>query len=264
MHKPENSPSSSNHEQDIETIYTTASAQTEPTDWLTVVRNLRLSNRKLLQQINELEINLNEAQSNLLKQQEKNKLQELTIQKQQEDLKVAGEQLTDIFNQLENSHQIGQKQQVLIETLSEQLEIAQDYIAELENDHQQLQENYLIQSQELTNTKSLAEELNNIIENTPPTNPQIVDTITEQSTTVNQVLPPLGEPLNKLAYLINAEQSVELPPKPSSSPVIKPVNQSYSPNKTSSKPPAPKISKTTPSQGNNSSIELPKFQRKGD
>jgi len=69
---------------------------------------------------------------------------------------VSAEQVTQLLQELEKSHQSSQRQQVLIETLSEQLNSSQDRIAQLERDqvlaHQRLQEQQqqLMQGEQMT------------------------------------------------------------------------------------------------------------------
>jgi DNA polymerase III alpha subunit len=144
---------------DVETVYTTAASQGEATDWLTVVRNLRQSNRKLLEQVEELEANIVEAKDEALFHQERSRGQGIKIVQQEDDLKVAQERVSHLFEQLENSHRIGQRQQVLIETLSQKLEIAQMVITEMETENQQLKQLQADASQKLSKAEAVAQEL---------------------------------------------------------------------------------------------------------
>jgi chromosome segregation ATPase len=144
---------------DIETVYTTAAPQGESTDWLTVVRNLRQSNRKLLDQVEALEQVVAEAKNDALSHQERCRVQGIKIVQQDDDLQVAQERVRNLFEQLENSHHIGQRQQILVETLSQKLEIAQTIIAELESENNQLKHTQADREQRLGKAEAVAQEL---------------------------------------------------------------------------------------------------------
>jgi DNA polymerase III alpha subunit len=144
---------------EVETVYTTAAPQGESTDWLTVVRNLRLTNRKLLDQIEALETSLVVAKQDSVAQQERSRVQSIKIVQQEDDLQAARERVSALFEQLENSHQIAQRQQVLVETLSQKLEIAQTIVGEMDAENAQLRQNYTEQSQKLYKTEAVAQEL---------------------------------------------------------------------------------------------------------
>jgi hypothetical protein len=144
---------------DIETVYTTAASQGESTDWLTAVRNLRQSNRKLVEQIEQLESQVIELRSENTSYQERCRMHGLKIVQQEDDLQVARDRVGSLFEQLENSHQIGQRQQVLVETLSQKLEIAQTIVAEIEGENIQLKLLQTDQEQRLHKTEAVAQEL---------------------------------------------------------------------------------------------------------
>jgi hypothetical protein len=143
----------------IETIYTTVESQTDRTDWLTVVSNLRQINRQLVEKIARLEQALASCTQKLHNHQEENQTHEITILQQQDELKIAHDRVEVLFQQLENSHQIAQRQQTLIETLSQQLEISQAVIPQIEAENEELAQQFQQQSQKLTKTKRVAIEL---------------------------------------------------------------------------------------------------------
>jgi hypothetical protein len=147
------------HSHEIETVYTTAASQGESTDWLTVVRNLRQGNRKLLEQVEVLEMAVAAAQQEALSHQERSRMQGIKIIQQDDDLKVAQEQVGNLFEQLENSHRIGQRQQILVETLSQKVEVAQTVISDLEIENQQLQHQQNEYAQKLSKAEAVAQEL---------------------------------------------------------------------------------------------------------
>jgi hypothetical protein len=151
--------SQANPDQSIETVYTTVAAQHDRTDWLTVVSNLRQINRQLVEEIARLEQSLASAKQTLHNQQEANQAHEITILQQQDELNVARDRVGALFQQLESSHQIGQRQQTLIETLSQQLEIVQTIVPQIEAEHEDLRQKYQQQAQKLTKTEQVAVEL---------------------------------------------------------------------------------------------------------
>jgi murein L,D-transpeptidase YcbB/YkuD len=146
-------------DQSIETIYTTVEVQRDRTDWLTVVSNLRQINRQLVEEIARLEEALASAKQTSHSHKEANQNHEITILQQQDELRIAHDRIGALFQQLETSHQIGQRQQTLIETLSQQLEIVQTIIPQIEAEHEQLRQKYQQQSQKLIKTERVAIEL---------------------------------------------------------------------------------------------------------
>ena len=148
-----------NADQIIETIYTTVEAQPDRTDWLTVVSNLRQINRQLVEEIARLEQALASAKQTVHTHKEQHQIHEITILQQQDELKIAKDRLGSLFQQLETSHQIGQRQQTLIETLSQQLEIVQTIVPQIEAEHEELRQKYQQQSQKLVKTERVAIEL---------------------------------------------------------------------------------------------------------
>jgi hypothetical protein len=145
--------------QPIETIYTTVESDPDRTDWLTAVSNLRQINRQLVEEIARLEQALASTKQSLHTHKEQNQSHEITILQQQGEISIAHDRLGAIFQQLETSHQIGQRQQTLIETLSQQLEIVQTIVPQLEAEHEQLTQKYQQQSQKLIKTEQVAVEL---------------------------------------------------------------------------------------------------------
>lgn len=162
--------------QSIETVYTTVESQQDRTDWLTVVSNLRQINRQLVEEIARLEESLANTTQALHSQKEQNQSHEITILQYQDEIRIARDRIGALFQQLENSHQIGQRQQTLIENLSQQLEIAQAAIALLEAEKAELDRQYQQQSFQLMKAERVAVELHrrlklqtNVSMPTPPT-----------------------------------------------------------------------------------------------
>ena len=144
---------------DIETVYTTVESQADRTDWLTVVSNLRQINRQLVEKIARLEQALASCTQKLHNHQAESHTHEITILQQQDELKITHDRVEVLFQQLENSHQIAQRQQTLIETLSQQLEISQAVMPQLEAENEELSQQLQQQSQKLIKTERVAIEL---------------------------------------------------------------------------------------------------------
>lgn len=143
----------------LETIYTTVESEPDRTDWLTAVSNLRQINRQLVEEIARLEQALAATKQSLHSHKEQNQSHEITILQHQDDLRIAQDRLAGMFQQLETSHQIGQRQQTLVETLSQQLEIVQTVVPQLESEHEELIQKYQQQAQKLHKTEQVVIEL---------------------------------------------------------------------------------------------------------
>lgn len=144
---------------EIETVYTTVQSQPDRTDWLTMVSNLRQINRQLVEQIARLEQTLASSKQTLHTYKEEKQTNEIVILQQQDELRLSNERVGALFQQLETSHQIGQRQQILIETLSQQLEITQEILPQLEAENNDLRQKYHEQAQKLNKTEQVALEL---------------------------------------------------------------------------------------------------------
>jgi hypothetical protein len=152
-------PADPNASKAIETVYTTIESQPDQTDWLTVVSNLRQINRQLVEQIARLEQALASAKQSMHTYKEEKQTHEITILQQQDELRLVTERVGGLFQQLETSHQIGQRQQTLIETISQQLEITQAIVPQLEAENTELQQKIEQQQQKLAKTEQVALEL---------------------------------------------------------------------------------------------------------
>jgi HD-GYP domain-containing protein (c-di-GMP phosphodiesterase class II) len=171
-------------DQSIETIYTTVESQRDQTDWLTVVSNLRQVNRQLVEEIARLEQALASTKQTLHTHQEASQSHEITILQQQDELAINQDRVGALFQQLETSHQIGQRQQTLIETLSEQLEIVRSIVPQIESEHEQLRQQYQQQSQKLVKTERVAIELHRRL--------KLQASGTDQLTTTTETTPKLN------------------------------------------------------------------------
>ncbi|TVQ51542.1 MAG: hypothetical protein EA366_15315 [Spirulina sp. DLM2.Bin59] len=104
------------------------------TDWFTLARKLRQRNRELLQRAADLEQALAKTQDSLQSERRLTQKRERFTVQQSEELLGAQAQMNLLFQELEASHNVAQRQHFLIESLSQQLETAQNQIARLEQE----------------------------------------------------------------------------------------------------------------------------------
>jgi hypothetical protein len=116
-------------------------------------------NRNLLQQVGQLEQALRQYQEELQFQQARAQTQETQLLQHKELLKASEDQVNRLFKELESSHQINQRQQILVETLSTQLEASQERLALLERECALTQQRNHEQSLQLQQTETSCEEL---------------------------------------------------------------------------------------------------------
>lgn len=128
-------------------------------DWFALTQKMRQRNRRLLDQLTQLKQTLNEKQEALHSQQTRAQERESLLIEQTEELITVKDQLTRMFQTLESSHQAAQRQQILIETLSEQLQSSQERVAQLERECALTQERYNEQSHQLLQSENTCREL---------------------------------------------------------------------------------------------------------
>jgi hypothetical protein len=121
--------------------------------------NLISRNRNLLQQVGQLEQAIRQYQEELQFQQARSQTQESLLFQHKELLKASEDQVNRLFKELESSHQINQRQQILIETLSNQVETAHERLAQIERDCALTQQRYHEQFHQLQQTQTTCEEL---------------------------------------------------------------------------------------------------------
>jgi len=128
-------------------------------EWFALAQKLRLDNHRLQQQVTQLQQALQEKQQELNGQAKQLREYDKLLSTKDLELNTVQEQLTRLFHTLESSHQSGQRQQILVETLSEQLQSSQDQVARLEQDYSQTQQRYNEQSHQLVQLKDTCREL---------------------------------------------------------------------------------------------------------
>lgn len=142
-----------------ETTEATGRERTKDADWFALAQKMRQRNRRLLDQVTELREALKESQEALHSEQMRSRDRDTLLTQQIEEFNIVQEQLTRLFHTLESSHQAAQRQQILIETLSEQLQSSQERIAQLERECALTQQRYNEQSHQLLQAANTCREL---------------------------------------------------------------------------------------------------------
>jgi hypothetical protein len=128
-------------------------------DWFALAQKMRQRNRRLHEQVAQLRQALKEKQEALHLELMRSRDNEAIIAQQSDDMYAIQEQLTRLFHALESSHQAAQRQQILIETLSEQLQSSQERVAQLERECALTQQRYNEQSHQLLQSANTCREL---------------------------------------------------------------------------------------------------------
>jgi hypothetical protein len=128
-------------------------------DWFALAQKMRQRNRRLLDQVTQLRAALKQKQEALNAELTRSQQRETQFAQQTEELNTLHEQLARLFNALESSHQASQRQQILIETLSEQLQSSQERIAQLERECALTQQRHNEQSHQLLQAANTCREL---------------------------------------------------------------------------------------------------------
>ena len=138
---------------------TTVEETTPQTDWCAVAHKLRSYNRDLVKQVAHLEQTIIESDKQLRLQAQQQSHSDTIIIQQTEELRAAKEQVGNLCQELESFHQANQRQQILVETLSEQLEASQQQVARLERECAFVQQECNEQSHLLRQNTNNAQEL---------------------------------------------------------------------------------------------------------
>jgi myosin heavy subunit len=125
-------------------------------DLIALIQELNQCNGVLMDRVSQLEEALEDSQSAL--QAEVGRTQDVHSYNAQ-DWATVQEQVTNLFNQLEFAHQTNQRQQILIETLTGQLETSQERVAQLEREAALIQQRYNEQNQLLTKSETTCRDL---------------------------------------------------------------------------------------------------------
>lgn len=127
------------------------------TDLVNLIQELNQCNGVLMDRVSQLEEALEYSQSAL--QAEVGRTQDVQSAYNVQDWTTVQEQITTLFNQLEFAHQTNQRQQILIETLTSQLENSQERAAQLEREAALIQQRYNEQAQQLAKSENTCRDL---------------------------------------------------------------------------------------------------------
>jgi hypothetical protein len=114
-----------------------------------LIQDLNQCNQSLLERVQQLETALHQSQHRLEIELERSRIQQPQMLRQQQELEAARQEMTYLLNQLEFANQANQRQQILVETLTTQLENSQERIAQLERECTLGQQQYHEQTQRL-------------------------------------------------------------------------------------------------------------------
>jgi hypothetical protein len=147
-----------------EEIFTNNPHTVNEADWFTLARKLRQRNRELLKKVATLEQALTETREDLETERRRSRQNSLPSSQPNPELFEAQAQVELLFQELEASHHVAQRQHSLIETLTSQLEVAQTHIVQLERECALVRQRYEEQSQLLVqasdNSQQLRDRLN--------------------------------------------------------------------------------------------------------
>ncbi|HEY9628964.1 MAG TPA: hypothetical protein V6C84_16810 [Coleofasciculaceae cyanobacterium] len=132
----------------------TEPAEVDVTDLISLIQELNQCNSILLDRVSQLEEALESSQVAL--QAEVGRSQDSVTEPPSTSssaLPTAPDAIVSLFNQLEFAHQANQRQQILIETLTGQLESSQERVAELERESALIQQRFNEQVQLLAQTE---------------------------------------------------------------------------------------------------------------
>lgn len=130
--------------------------KTQNIDWHKLAHKLREHNRKLLKKVFHLEQEVAETNNRINEHKVRSQSTDMLIAQQAEEINHNQEEIAHLIQELETSQQEVHTQNVLVESLSKQLEKANENFAQLERDCALLQEkdnqqthNLLIKTQQL-------------------------------------------------------------------------------------------------------------------
>lgn len=136
-----------------------AMAAIAPYKLVALIQDLHSSNSNLVKRSYQLEQALAECSLYLQSYEKRSTAAESMLTKQSQELAVAQEQIEYLFHKLEATQQTNTRQQILIETLTAQLESSQERVAQLERECFLTQASYNEQSHQLVQTENNCREL---------------------------------------------------------------------------------------------------------
>lgn len=136
-----------------------ALSQADLVELLSLMQDLQHRNSYLLGRVNQLEAVLNDCQSTLEAQATRTQEQETVLAQQAEEILAAEEHIHRLMHELDCAHQATQRQQILIETLTGQLESSQERVAQLERECALTQQRYNEQTHSLLQSENICRDL---------------------------------------------------------------------------------------------------------
>jgi hypothetical protein len=142
-----------------------ASESTNLSDLISLIQELNQCNTILLDRVSQLEEALERSQNALKNEVQRSQDHPAFTQFSPDglvavqELSAAQEQIMDLYKQLEFVHQTSQRQQILVETLTGELESSQERVAHLEREAALVQRRYNEQSQVLTQYENSCRDL---------------------------------------------------------------------------------------------------------
>lgn len=156
-HSPEEPPTDELSIQPAST--SVALSQADLVELLSLMQDLQHRNSYLLGRVNQLEAVLNDCQSTLEAQATRTQEQETVLAQQSEEILAAEEHIHRLMHELDCAHQATQRQQILIETLTGQLESSQERVAQLERECALTQQRYNEQTHSLLQSENVCRDL---------------------------------------------------------------------------------------------------------
>ena len=138
---------------------TVALSQAEIIEIVSLMQELQQRNSYLLSRVSQLEVVLNDCQTTLEAQAVRAQEQETILVQQAEELLAAEEHINRLMHELDCAHQAAQRQQILVETLTGQLESSQERVAQLERECALTQQRYNEQTHSLLQTENTCRDL---------------------------------------------------------------------------------------------------------
>lgn len=132
-----------------------AEPQPDVPQLIALIQELNQCNHALLDRVSQLEEALELTQKTLREERQRSQVPTAET----EDLTTARQQLAALFGELELSHQTNQRQQMLVETLTQQVSTQQERLAQLEQEFAIAQQRQQEQLQQLSQNESICRDL---------------------------------------------------------------------------------------------------------
>ncbi len=129
--------------------------QVDPLELISLIQELNQCNNALLDRVSQLEDALDHSQKARVAEREEASQEATSLS----ELVLAKQQVTQLFAELEKSHQTSQRQQELIESLTEQVNTSHAHVAQLEQGYATLQQQAAEQGRSLAQSEATCRDL---------------------------------------------------------------------------------------------------------